>query len=151
MWCDGELEDLVDGEAELVVFGEELEVWTHHAHTESVIGRMGRGATNRADGVWEGRGVGIVRITRRKGSHMRSGVKEILIPRVRDRISERISRNILGHCKGEGMMFWRGALCIIYTKVLCLRRNSEGLKMELQPAAGSRVGPTVGLSILVNR
>jgi hypothetical protein len=111
---------LVGGEAELAVLGGE--VWAH-AHTESVVGRLGRGVTNRADRVWEGRGVGIVWVVGYKGLHVRSRGKERLIPRgVRDsRISERnqrISGNNLGHCMGEGATLRRATLRLIYTKVL---------------------------------
>ena len=101
MWCEGELEDLVGREADLGVLRGEVRT---HAHAESAVRRVGRGATNRADGVWEGRGKGIVRITRRNGPHIRSGGKEVLIPRVRDGISEGVIRNNLGHCKGEEVM-----------------------------------------------
>jgi len=120
MWCERELKGLVSGEAELVVLGGDA--WTH-VHTESIVGRSERGATNRAGGVWEGRGVGIVRIIRCEGLDVQSasGGKERLIPRgVRDRMRERISGNNLGHCKGEEVTLWRGASCLIYSNVLCL-------------------------------
>jgi hypothetical protein len=108
----------------LAILGDEVRA---HAHTESVVGRLGRGVTNRADRVWEGRGVGIVWIIRCKGLHVRSRGKGRLIPRgVRDRISERdqrITGNNLGHCMGVEVTLWRatlvaGRLRLIYTKVL---------------------------------
>ena len=55
------------GKAELAVLGGEV---LTHAHTPSVVGRLGRGATNRSDGVWEGRGMGTVREIRCKGLHV---------------------------------------------------------------------------------
>src|SRR5579864_6192035 len=98
MWCKRELEDLVGWEAELVLFFGKG--WTH-AHTESAVGRLGRGATDGADGVWWGRGVGVMRIIKSEGLDVRSRGKEGLIPGgVRDGRSERVSGNDLGHCKG---------------------------------------------------
>ena len=110
---------LVGGEVELAILGGEVRA---HAHTESVVGRLGRGVTNRADRVWEGRGVGILWIIGYEGLHVRSRGKERLIPRgVKDRISERnqrISGNNLGHCMGEEATLQRATLRLIYTKVL---------------------------------
>jgi hypothetical protein len=120
MWCERRLEGLVGGEAELAVLGGDA--WTH-VHTESVVGTLGRGATDRADGVWEGRGVDIVKIIRCEGPDVQSGGKEGFIRRgVRGGMSGRTSgRNLghSGHCKGEEMTLWRGALCLIYSKVQC--------------------------------
>lgn len=107
------------GEAELAVLGGEVRA---HAHTESVVGRLGRGVTNQADRVWEGRGMGIVWIIGCNSLHVRRRGKERLIPRgVRDRINERnqrVSGNNLGHCMGMEVTLWRVTLRLIYTKVL---------------------------------
>jgi len=88
----------VGGGAELAVLRGDVRI---RVHTEGVVGILGRGATNRADGVWEGGGMDMKKI-RCEGLHIRSGEKGGLIPRgVRDGISEKISRSNLGHCKGE--------------------------------------------------
>ena len=105
MRCERELEDLVSGEAELVFFGGK--VWAH-AHTKSAVGSLGRGTTDRADGVWGGRRMGVVGIINGEGLNVRSGGKERLIPRgVRDGRSERVSGDDLRHCKGEEATLWR--------------------------------------------
>jgi len=49
---------------------------------------------------------------------------------------ERTSRNNQGNRKGEEVTVWRGALCLIYTKVLCLW--GEVLKTKLQQEAGDK-------------
>ena len=128
------------GKAELAVLGGKV---LTRVHTLSVVGRLGGSATNRSDGVWEGRGVGIVRVIRYKGLHVCSGRKERLIPLargVKGGMSGRISRNNLGHCKGEEVTLWRGALCLIYTKVLCLWREDLKTVTKLQQEAGRRQG-----------
>ena len=80
--------------------------------------------------------MGVVRAIRYKGLHVRSGGKERLIATaVRDGISERIGVNNLGHCKGGGDALERGALCLIYSKVLCLRRGGA---RNINPRQGGR-------------
>ena len=60
-----------------------------------------------------------------------------MIPRrVRDGMGGRISRINRGHCKGEEATLWRGTLCLIYTKVLCLWKEEP--KMKLQQEAGDK-------------
>jgi hypothetical protein len=105
MWCKRELEDLVCGEAELVhVRGK---VWTH-AHTESAVGRLGRGTAHGADGVWGGRRVGVVGIIKGECLDIGSGGEERLIPRgVGDGRSQGVRGNDLGHGKGEEATLWR--------------------------------------------
>jgi hypothetical protein len=88
MRCERKFEDLVCWEAELVLFCGE--VWTH-AHTKSAVGRLGRGAIDRVDGVWGRRGVGVVGRIKSEGLDVRSGGKEGLIPRgVGDGRGERV-------------------------------------------------------------
>jgi hypothetical protein len=64
MWGQRKLEDLMSGEAELVLI--RGEVWTH-AHTECAVVRLGRVAADRAGGVWGGGRVGIVGIIKGEG------------------------------------------------------------------------------------
>jgi len=103
--CKRKLEDLMCGEAELVHV--RAIVWTH-AHTESAVGRLGRGTANRADGVWWGGWVSVVGIIKGEGLDIRSGGEERLVPRgVGDGRSEGVRGNDLGHGKGEEATLWR--------------------------------------------
>ena len=72
-----ELEDLVGGEAELIIFGGE--VWAH-AHSESAVGGLGRGAANRANRIRRRGRVRVVRIIKSEGLNVGSRRKEGLIP-----------------------------------------------------------------------
>jgi hypothetical protein len=78
MWGQRKLEDLMSGEAELVLFRGKVRT---HAHTESAVGRMGRVAADRVDGVWGGGRVGIVGIIKGECVDVGGGGEERLIPR----------------------------------------------------------------------
>jgi hypothetical protein len=105
MWVKRKLEDLMCGKAQLVHV--RAKVWTH-AHAESAVGRLGRGAANGADGVWGGGWVGVVGIIKGKSLDIGSRGEQWLIPRgVGDGRSEGVRRNDLGHGKGEEATLWR--------------------------------------------
>ena len=63
MWVKRKLEDLMCGEAQLVHF--RGKVWAH-AHTESAVGRLGRGAAYGADGVRRGGWMSVMGIIKGK-------------------------------------------------------------------------------------
>jgi len=105
VWGQRKLEDLMSGEAELVLFRGKVRT---HAHTEGAVGRLGRGAADRADGVWGGGWVGVVGIIKGEGLDIGGRGEERLIPRgIGDGRSEGVRGNDLGHGKGEEATLWR--------------------------------------------
>jgi hypothetical protein len=125
MWGQRKFEDLMSGEAELVLF--RGKVWTH-AHTESAVGRLGRVAADRPDGVWGGGWVGVVRIVKGEGLDIGGRGEERLIPGgVGDRRSEGVWGNDLRHGKGKEATLWREEhyVYLIYSKDLWGRGSKE--------------------------
>jgi len=59
---------------------------------------------------------------------------------------ERTSRNNQGSRKGEEVTVWRGALCLIYTKVLCLfhRRRNVRARVRKRRNDGVKTGWRIG-------
>ena len=72
-----ELENLVSGETKLIFFGGKVGA---HAHSESAVGSLGRGTTNRVNGIRRGGWVRVVRIIKSECLDVGSGREEGLIP-----------------------------------------------------------------------